>query len=192
MARLRTVPKGNSVRSENRWSVSSFWKPFIACFVIMFVFACGGGGCSGCAGCGVEPIPGGFPAAQPRIANAGQIRLTSSGIGFIESNISGIVDRVIEGGIPPFAIPRTEVVVPIPLLPDPTLVICPGSNCFARAEINNIDLIPTSPNQIRAVIQVILDSRNAANGPTPSVVPSPALNPKLFSDLAPGMSPLVL
>lgn len=163
MARLRTVPKGNSVRSENRWSVSSFWKPFIACFVIMFVFACGGGGCSGCAGCGVEPIPGGFPTAQPRIANAGQIRLTSSGIGFVESNISGIVTRFLPDGLT-FAIPRIEQsVVGRPV------IICPASDCYAHAEITNLDLIPTGPNRIHAVIQLLIDSRGPATPPATGV-----------------------
>jgi MYXO-CTERM domain-containing protein len=138
----------------------------IACFVIMFVFACGGGGCSGCAGCGVQPIPGGFPAAAPRIANSGQIRLTSTGIGFVESNITGIVDRFVSGGLT-FPIPRTVTTVPIPVLPDPTLTICPANNCFARGEIVNLDLIPTGPNQIRAVIQIIVDSRNAAGARAP-------------------------
>jgi hypothetical protein len=145
-----------------------FVRPLLACFIVMAVFACGGGGCSGCAQCGLEPIPGGFPPDRPRIANAGQIRLTQGGIQFLEDNAMGIANIALPGGLS-FPIPRTEQVVdnPIPLLPDITLTICPDSNCYAQGEIHDLQLTPTAPNRLHVVIQLVLDSRDAAGARAP-------------------------
>jgi hypothetical protein len=142
-------------------------KPLIACFVVMAVFACGGGGCSGCAQCGLEPIPGGFPTSRPRIANAGQIRLTSNGIRFVEDNI-GTIATLATGGPLTFPVPTTTVDVPV--VRDAT--ICPDMNCRISAEINDLDLQPTGPNRLHAVVQIILDSRDlgGARAPIPITV----------------------
>ena len=70
------------------------WKPVLASALVFLMFACGGGGCSGCAGCGIQPIPGAFPLAN-RIPNSAQVRLTQSGIQFVQDNIMGIVTTVL-------------------------------------------------------------------------------------------------
>jgi hypothetical protein len=159
MARLER----NSVTTLDR--ALRFAKPLIACFIVMAVFACGGGGCSGCAQCGLEPIPGGFPPSRPRIANAGQIRLTSNGIQFIEDNI-GEIAMIATGGPLTFPIPRTDVSSGV------NATICPDSNCQISAEIYDLDLQPTSPNSMHAVVQIVLDSRNleGARAPIPVTV----------------------
>src|SRR3972149_8123801 len=72
---------------------------------ILVTFSCSGGGCSGCTGCGVAPIPGGFPIDQ-RIGNAMQMRLTESGISFIETNIAAIVASFLPGGLD-FPVPHS-------------------------------------------------------------------------------------
>src|SRR5436305_1593226 len=65
---------------------------------VMFVLACSGGGCtSGCAGCGVTPLPGGFPKAST-ITNAGSVRLTRSGLDFLQTNLGAIAGQVLGGG----------------------------------------------------------------------------------------------
>lgn len=148
MARLQSFsPRGDAFR----WA-----RYLLACFVVMAVFACGGGGCSGCAECGLEPIRGGFPVTQPRIANAGQIRLSESGISFIEDNV-GAIAEIATGGPLVFPVPRSETSIT-----GGTATICPDSNCFIRAEIHDLELTPTGPNRVRAVVQLILDTRNAA------------------------------
>jgi hypothetical protein len=156
MARLER----NSVTTLDR--ALRFAKPLIACFIVMAVFACGGGGCSGCAQCGLEPIPGGFPPSRPRIANAGQVRLTSNGIQFIEDNI-GEIAMIATGGPLTFPVPTTTVDVPV--VRDAT--ICPDRNCQISAEINDLDLQPTAPNTLHAVVQIILDSRDLSGGRAP-------------------------
>jgi hypothetical protein len=48
--------------------------------VVLFVSGCSGGGCSGCGGGALQPIPGGYPLTpETRIPRAAQIRLTQSG-----------------------------------------------------------------------------------------------------------------
>ncbi|MCB9593194.1 MAG: MYXO-CTERM sorting domain-containing protein [Sandaracinaceae bacterium] len=119
------------------------------------LFACsGGGGCSGCAGCGIAPIPDGFPLDQ-RIDNSAQVRLTQSGITFIEDNIDGIVATFLPDGLD-FTIDEQNVSFGI------SITICRGGGCVAHIEIDSVDIVPTDPNLLRAHLRLILDSRNAA------------------------------
>jgi hypothetical protein len=136
--------------------LAQYYKPLLTLSLIFLVFACGGGGCSGCEGCGIRPIPGAFPL-DARIPNAAQVRLTSSGIGFIEDNIDPIVRTFLADGLE-FPIPRQDVAGPLGV----DITICGRSDCLARAEIEDIALTPTAPNRLRAVINLRLDSRDLA------------------------------
>ncbi len=139
----------------DRFDVSRFYRTGIVVMLGLTVFSCsGGGGCSSCEGCGVAPIPGGYPLAD-RIDNSAQARLTSSGIAFIEDNISSIVTTFLPEGLD-FPVDRQEVNFGI------TITICEDSDCTAHIEIDSLDLSPTDPNLLRAHIQLILDSRNRA------------------------------
>lgn len=65
---------------------------------VWFIFACSGGGCtSGCAGCGVTPLAGGFPKAST-ITNAGSVRVTRAGLDFMQTNLGAIAGKVLGGG----------------------------------------------------------------------------------------------
>ncbi len=65
---------------------------------ILFLLACSGGGCSsGCAGCGVTPLAGGFPKASA-ITNAGSVRITRSGLDFAQANLGAIAGKALGGG----------------------------------------------------------------------------------------------
>ncbi|HEY5946711.1 MAG TPA: hypothetical protein VIV40_14510 [Kofleriaceae bacterium] len=71
---------------------------------LLFAFGCGGGGCGGCAG--IEPIPGGFPSAK-RNPNAGQLRVTQTGLAAVSSNpaallgsLGGAMNGVLEFNVP--------------------------------------------------------------------------------------------
>jgi MYXO-CTERM domain-containing protein len=81
--------------------------------VVILVAGCAGGGCStGCSGCAMTPLPGGFDP-NARIENAGSVRLTSSGLGFLEQNI-GILAKTLlsgqggKGGVLTFPVPSTS------------------------------------------------------------------------------------
>ncbi len=135
--------------------VSRFYRSAIVVMLGLTVFSCsGGGGCSSCEGCGVQPIPGGY-VLEERIPNAAQARLTSSGISFIEDNISGIVATFLPEGLD-FPVERQTVDFGI------SFTICDDNDCSAHIEIDSIEISPTDPNLLRAHLRLILDSRNRA------------------------------
>jgi hypothetical protein len=129
----------------------------LALGLIFAVMACGGGGCSACAGCGLAPIPGGYPIAE-RVENSAQVRLTQSGIGFIEDNFDSIIRIALPDGLS-FAIPRSSG-----SMSGVDYTICPDADCFARGEIHDFTLTPIAPRRLQGHIQVVLDSRDATGG----------------------------
>src|SRR5689334_16990379 len=99
--------------------------------IVMFVvtvFGCSGGGCSGCAACGIQPIPGAFPIDQ-RVPNSAQFRLTQTGIQFIDDNIGSILAGVLPGGLN-FPIPSTSGSTAGGII---SYTLCPDNNCQAHA-----------------------------------------------------------
>jgi len=75
---------------------------------VLFLFACSGGGCSsGCAGCGVTPLPGGYPKAST-IANSGAVRVTRHGLDFMQTNIGTIAGKLLGGGTITYPIGATS------------------------------------------------------------------------------------
>lgn len=137
------------------------WKPFLSLVLVMAVLACGGSSCSGCEACGIGPIPGAFPLNNPdgtpaRIMNAAQIRLTDTGIAFVEDNIDAIVANFLAGGLD-FAIPMTATSTS-----GFDVDVCPSGDCSAHIEIDSLDLTPTTPNRLHAEVHAIVDTRDAA------------------------------
>jgi MYXO-CTERM domain-containing protein len=139
---------------------SSWYRLGLIAMLAVTLFACsGGGGCSSCAGCGVQPIPGAF-RLEDRIPRSAQVRLTSNGIGFIENNISSIVGTVLPTGLD-FPIPRTETSFDVPLIGNTDVDVCPGGDCQIHIEIQSLDLTPTAPNRLSMLLRVILETRDA-------------------------------
>ncbi len=77
---------------------------------VLFIIAagCGGGGCSsGCSCAAITPLANGFPTAQ-RIENAASVRLTDTGLDFLEQNLGTLAGQLLggggDGGVLPFEI----------------------------------------------------------------------------------------
>ena len=64
----------------------------IAIAILIASGGCGGG----CSGCGITPIPGGFPNAK-RTVNAGQVRVSTSGISKITADPAAVLGPLIGG-----------------------------------------------------------------------------------------------
>lgn len=125
------------------------------------LIACGGGGCGGCGdGCGVAPIPGGFPIEQ-RVPNSAQVRLTDDGIAFLENEADALVALFLPDGLS-FEIPTSTTSVS-----GINVTICPSGGCYITGEIQSLELTPTPPNRLSARIRVILRATNAAGEPAP-------------------------
>ncbi len=86
----------------------SFWRRLSAIVFVFTVVACSGGGCtSGCAGCGVTPLPGGFPKAST-VENAAAARVTRHGLDFLGDNLGTVAGAAMgQGGTLSFDIPHS-------------------------------------------------------------------------------------
>jgi hypothetical protein len=167
-ARRRQSPLRASAlaRLEASMSVRRHKSPFLSALLVLFLYACSGGGCSTCEGCGVAPIPGGFPIAD-RIDNAAQIRLTQQGIEFIEREGPALVPALLGMDLA-FDVPRTETRVDVvgtgTRVDVVTVTICPDSNCRIQATLNPADdpiqLTPTAPNRLALKLRLRLKTYN--------------------------------
>ncbi len=132
-------------------------KHIFAVLVILIVAGCSGGGCGGCAGCGVTPLPNGFPAPA-RVENAGSVRLTQPGLGFLSANIGTLIKAALgsgaNGGVITFPIPESQQDLTIT-----TATICPGGadpnanppKCIVEIDVGNAKLQITTagPHELK-------------------------------------------
>jgi hypothetical protein len=76
--------------------------------LVVFLFACSGDACgSGCASQGFEQRPFPDEHAEKTMPQAGQVRVTDTGLTFLESEISNIINQVLPGGLN-FCVPETS------------------------------------------------------------------------------------
>ena len=71
--------------------------------IVIALSGCGGG----CGGCGMTPIPGGFPAAK-RTPNAGQIRVTPTALAMISADPAAVIGPLVGNamnGVIDFSVP---------------------------------------------------------------------------------------
>jgi len=122
-------------------------KHMVGILAVILVIGCSGGGCgNGCASCGLTPLAEGFDPAS-RIENAGSVRLTSSGLEFLQQNLGGLAKALLgsgtSGGFLTFPVPESTGTA---VLVDYT--ICPGGadpnatppKCTAEVDVANADL----------------------------------------------------
>lgn len=82
------------------------FKHLVVILALLVVAGCSGGGCSsGCACAGLTPLAEGFDPSA-RIENVAAVRLTDTGVDFIEQNLGAIVGAVMggSGGIVTFPV----------------------------------------------------------------------------------------
>ncbi|MEP7123587.1 MAG: hypothetical protein ABJE95_21845 [Byssovorax sp.] len=91
--------------------MASWTRHLVAIVAVLLVAGCGGGGCSGCACAGVTPLAEGFKP-EKRIENAGSVRVTDTGITFLQQNLGtlakGLLGGGANGGVLTFDIPNTS------------------------------------------------------------------------------------
>lgn len=116
------------------------WIVVVAC--LLLGFGCGGG----CGGCGMTPIPGGFPSAK-RTLNAGQVRVTSSGLAAVSSDPAALIGSLAgsgSGGVIQFNVPAS--------CGGSTPVCCPGGVAQNPCGPINIDLSKHPGDSARLVL----------------------------------------
>jgi hypothetical protein len=123
---------------------------FVVVLCLFFAVSCSGGGCGGCAG--MEPIPGGFPAAK-RHPNAGQVRVTRNALDTIQNNVASIIGPLAGGamnGVVKFSLP--------PSCGGNPAICCPGGTATTNCGPIDIDL--NGANRLALTPQAV----NATNG----------------------------
>ena len=136
-----------------------FLRHLIGIMVVILIAGCAGGGCSsGCSGCGMTPLPGGFDP-NARVENAGSVRLTDSGITFLEQNLGPLAQSLIGGsgggGVITFPVPSSSGSAGGFI----NYEVCPGGpdenstppKCVAEIGIGNaqLNIDTTTPHNIK-------------------------------------------
>jgi len=105
-----------SVGQFSRGKKTSFWsaaKHLTLALLFVVAAGCSGGGCSsGCSCGGMSPLAEGFKPAQ-RIENAAALRLTETGVGFLQDNVGTLATGLLGGmggqtGVLNFEVPPTN------------------------------------------------------------------------------------
>lgn len=119
-----------------------------AVYTVMLAFlvaACSDDGCSSCACGGFTEGP--YPANAPVVQLSGQVRVTPSGLDFLETNIGTLISQAVPGGLS-FCIPSGDQ-------------ICQNSTCSTgeagcdlSVTIDSAELNPTPPDTLDIEITV--------------------------------------
>lgn len=121
--------------------------------LLLTLVGCGGGGCG--EGCGVAPIPGGFPIEE-RLADSVQVRVTDEGLDAIEANADTLINQLLPGGLT-FDVPRVQG-----SQSGVDYDICRDNDCSIQAQVQSMELQPEAPNQIRIRIRAAIQSYRPA------------------------------
>lgn len=129
--------------------------------------------CEDCSGCTAEPVD--FALAE-RMPNATQVRLSESGLNFIETNALTLVGGIVGGLDPatlPIAVTVNNGVLSIPLgnsllegadLPV-EITLCPANNCQIDVTIPSLTITPVdggaNPDRLEIAVQIDLSSNRA-------------------------------
>lgn len=129
----------------------TFTRRLFIAVLLLLVASCSGGGCSsGCAACGTTPLPGGFPKPET-IPNAASVRVTRSGLDFVQANLSTLALKALgtnaKNGIASFQIPKSS---------QSGATICPNANpkppeCTAELDVGTMKVRVNSitPNRVK-------------------------------------------
>lgn len=149
------MPLDRAVRNEQFRSrvptLSVGARRALVVLVCLLVSACGGKGCGGgCASCGTTPLAGGFPKLAA-IPNAASVRLTRSGLTFVQENVGTLAATALgegaKGGIASFAIPQsTQSFASICSVGTPVDGQCAAEIDIARAKLR---INAVAPNKLK-------------------------------------------
>jgi MYXO-CTERM domain-containing protein len=142
-----------------RWIRWSF-RPAFFVLMLVVVASCSGSGCSGCASCGMTPLPAGFPQASV-IPNAASFRVTRPGLDFVAANIGNVAGKVLNtnGGVITFNVGATSSSFTIGtayVCQSPSQGQCVADVNVAGAKLN-VDAVTPHALQITGTVPVKVD-----------------------------------
>jgi uncharacterized protein (TIGR03382 family) len=144
---------------------------FVVFTALFFAVSCSGSGCGGCGG--MTPIPGGFNAAK-RHANAGQIRLSQTGLAAVSADPAALLGSLgsAMNGVLKFNVPAS--------CSGSTPICCPGGNPVANCGPLDIDVskhtgdtprLVLAPQQGASTLNVTVRARLKTESDIPVKVP---------------------
>ncbi|MBW2453924.1 MAG: hypothetical protein JRI68_05420 [Deltaproteobacteria bacterium] len=130
-------------------------KHLVGVLVVFVIAGCSGGGCSsGCSCGGVTPLAEGFDASR-RIENAASVRLTDSGITFLEDNVGTLASMLLgsDGAGLTFEVPAFSqdlLIANAEFCPDGPNPNSDPPECIAEVDLASADLSvdPANPHNI--------------------------------------------
>ncbi|MCA9644975.1 MAG: hypothetical protein KC492_30005, partial [Myxococcales bacterium] len=123
------------------------------------------GSCSSCSSCGVTPLDGGFENAK-RIDNAASVRLTDSGLDFLETNVGTLAGAALGssggGGVITFDVPTSTVNqtgVKVDVCPDGPKPSANPKECVFESDLTraNLNFATAAPHHL--VVTGTIDAR---------------------------------
>ena len=130
---------------------------FVLVLVVLFAISCsGGGGCGGCgSGCALQPIPGGF-APGKRSANAGQLRVSSTGLAAITANPAQLIGPLVGN--------TTNGVITFPVTTCGSTSVCCDGQGNAIPNCGPVDIDLTLHNGDLPRLAIVPQNTAAPNG----------------------------
>jgi hypothetical protein len=128
---------------RERISPAVLWRLALGVALLLISAACGSTG--GCQGCTTDPIPGGFPQ-EHRFDNAMQVRLSQSGVTFMEQNFKNLITTLVPGGLS-FDIPPTGC------SGGSQKICCSGPPCTATMDITSVQITPTPQSTAKLALR---------------------------------------
>jgi hypothetical protein len=125
-------------------SPAVIWRLVLGVALIVIAASCGSTG--GCQGCTTQPIPGGFDQKH-RMDNGMQVRLSSTGVDFMEKNFEDLVGTLVPGGLS-FTIPPTGCSGS-----GNQKICCSGPPCNANMDITSVNITPTPKSTAKLALR---------------------------------------
>ncbi len=138
------------------------WLKHFLFLSLLVVFGGCAGSCSSCAGCGITPIPNGFPLDK-RVENSSSVRVTQSGLKFISDNLGTLAGQLIgsgsaNGGTITFNVPTSATPIKLAGITLGTVTICPSGpkptanppECVVEANLgtSSLTVATAAPHEI--------------------------------------------
>ena len=124
------------------------WRLVLGVALLVGAAACGSTG--GCQALSTRPVPGGFDPTH-RVERAAQVRLSGTGVKFLETNFEGLVDSLLPGGL-------SIDMPPTGCSGGKQKLCCSGAPCTSEMAISNVKITPTPMSSLKLALRAAIST----------------------------------